>query len=179
MRKVEKNAKKIFKYHWFIKVIGENWESELIQNQRHEGSIAHMSRNLIRYVHVFQTRYVLYRPQTCHSAYAPIRRAEQIIQYPVSFSKCIYKAARHNRTSFTPSTLRSSESSTEDEDVLHDTKLLLLGELEKSVEDNTGPKRETNKGDRTYTKMALDQDVSEDAPSTFSTVEGVAPRVIN
>jgi len=62
---------------------------------------------------------------------------------------------------------------------LNDAEYLLLCEFKEGVEYHTSSKCEADQGDRAYTKMALDEDVSEHMPCRFRSIEGVTPGIID
>lgn len=116
-------------HHWFIKVIRSHRKPELVQNERHECSVTHVSCNLVRHVHVLQPWYTLYWPQPSHRTEATTRCAEQVVQQPVVPCVRVHEPAGNGTSRVTPCTLGSGERGAEDKDVLHNAKRLGLGKF--------------------------------------------------
>jgi len=138
-----------------------------------------MPSNLVRNIHIFQPRDVFNRSQTCNSPNTTSRRSEKIIQYPIIPRKRIDISPRDHRSRFAPVGLGHGQSGPKQEHILHNPKCLLTSEFEKGVKDDAGTQRETDEGDGSYSKMALNQDFSEDFASRFGTIESVTPWVVN
>ena len=62
---------------------------------------------------------------------------------------------------------------------MDDPECLVLSEFEESVKYYSGAEGEADEGDRTHTKMALHEDVGEDASCCFGPIESIVPRIID
>jgi len=62
---------------------------------------------------------------------------------------------------------------------LNNPKLLLFGELDQRIEDDTGSKGETDEGDGSDAQMSINEDIGENATCTPGSVQGITPRVVD
>ena len=163
----------------FIEVVRGHGEAQLIQDQGHERSVTHVSRYLVRYVHVLQPWYTFHWPEASDCIESTTRSAEQIVQKPVVPRVSVDESSRYHRSNLSPCPHRRGDRRTHDEYVLHNTIGFLLGKFEQSVEDNSRTERETDERDRSNSQMSLNQNVGEDSTGRLRSVKSVRPRVIN
>ena len=138
-----------------------------------------MPRNLIRHIHILDPWNVLHGPQPSHSPHTPTRRPKQVIQHPIIPCKRIHEPPRNNRPDLAPGPCRHRQGRSKQKHILHDPKRFLLRKLMQRVKYHSCSEGEPNQCNGPYTKVALDQDFSQNTPRSTGTVECVAPRVID
>jgi len=166
-------------YLRFIEVVRGHGEAQLIQDQGHERSVTHVSRDLIRHVHVLQPWYTFHRSEASDCIETTTRSTEQIVQKPVAPRVSVDEPTRYHGSNLSPCPCRSGDRCTQDEYVLHDAVGFPLGKFEQSVEDNSRTERETDERDRSNSQMSLNQNVGEDSTGCLRPVKSIRPRVIN
>ena len=142
-------------YHWLIKIVRRDRKSKLIENERHERAITHMSRNLVSNIDVLQSRYILDRTQASDRVQSPARRSEKVVKHPIVARISVDEPPRNNGTNFEPCAQRRGDGRPEDEHILDYSVCLLLRELNQGVKDDSCTEREPDEGNWSDAKLPV------------------------